>query len=398
MNRITSISFVLAALCTAPGVMATSPYIAKVHDYHPAPGQFVNEIPEYEQGDTYEDMLAKAEEQLCGAARKGMVTLGAFGGYVTFSFDHRVANKPGEYDFRVNGNAIVSDRDRNGGSCEPGIILVSVDANDNGLPDDEWYEIKGSEYDSATTMHGYAITYYRPEDGHQATPDPNDRHVIDTRYIRWTSNEALESQGYLQRNDSHVQDYWPMWLDSSQATLEFSGERLAPNGVDISGDRTYYLLMMLGEGYADNMPSVEKDGLIDPGVKIDWAVRADGTPAQLDGIDFVRVYTAINQTCGWIGETSTEVTGAEDLHPDYLSAEGVVSDTPAIVLLRSRAGVLELRSGYPTDVDCRLVSLTGAALRTFTLRMGDNCLNTSGLPQGIYLLMLPDGRSIKVCI
>ncbi|CUQ14422.1 Uncharacterised protein [Segatella copri] len=34
----------------------------------------------------------------------------------------------------------------------------------------------------------------------------------------------------------------------------------------------------------------------------------------LDHIDFVRVYSAQNQMCGWLGETSTEVSGAEDLH------------------------------------------------------------------------------------
>ncbi len=28
------------------------------------------------------------------------------------------------------------------------------------------------------------------------------------------------------------------------------------------------------------------------------------------------MYTALNQQCGWIGETSTEVGGAIDLHPD----------------------------------------------------------------------------------
>ena len=33
--------------------VAYSPYIAKVLEYNPAPGQFVNTMPEYEEGDTY---------------------------------------------------------------------------------------------------------------------------------------------------------------------------------------------------------------------------------------------------------------------------------------------------------------------------------------------------------
>ncbi|MDR2473394.1 MAG: hypothetical protein LBD53_07550, partial [Tannerella sp.] len=31
---------------------AQSPYINKVYDYVPAPGQFINVLPEYEPGDT----------------------------------------------------------------------------------------------------------------------------------------------------------------------------------------------------------------------------------------------------------------------------------------------------------------------------------------------------------
>ena len=36
-----------------------SPYIAKVFDYMPAPGQFVNKLPEYEEGDTHSDMVQR---------------------------------------------------------------------------------------------------------------------------------------------------------------------------------------------------------------------------------------------------------------------------------------------------------------------------------------------------
>lgn len=36
----------------------------KVVDFLPAPGQFVNALPEYEEGDTKEDMCAKATEYL----------------------------------------------------------------------------------------------------------------------------------------------------------------------------------------------------------------------------------------------------------------------------------------------------------------------------------------------
>jgi hypothetical protein len=32
----------------------------------------------------------------------------------------------------------------------------------------------------------------------------------------------------------------------------------------------------------------------------------------------VKVYTALNQQAGWLGETSTEIMGAEDLHPEVI--------------------------------------------------------------------------------
>ena len=72
-----------------------SPYIYKVYDFRPAPGQFTNTLPEYEAGNTQADMNAKCEEYLAGQAKGSMVCLGAYGGYIIFGFDHNVANKPG---------------------------------------------------------------------------------------------------------------------------------------------------------------------------------------------------------------------------------------------------------------------------------------------------------------
>lgn len=80
-----------------------SPYISRVVEYCPAPGQFVNEMPRYEAGDSYADILRKAEECISGT-NDVMITLGGYGGYVTFAFDHTVMNVPGSYDFRIWGN------------------------------------------------------------------------------------------------------------------------------------------------------------------------------------------------------------------------------------------------------------------------------------------------------
>ena len=76
-------------------------------------------------------------------------------------------------------------------------------------------------------------------------------------------------------------------------------------------------------GYADNLPnftdnadatSYNYEGC---GIDISWAVDENRQPVHLDFIDFVRVYTGLNQKCPqpeWWGETSTEFAGAEDIH------------------------------------------------------------------------------------
>ena len=43
-----------------------SPYIARVYEYRPAPGQFINEMPKYEEGNTEADMIQKAEDCISG--------------------------------------------------------------------------------------------------------------------------------------------------------------------------------------------------------------------------------------------------------------------------------------------------------------------------------------------
>ena len=43
-----------------------------------------------------------------GNNKKGMISLGGFGGYVVVGFDHTITNVTGKRDFRVLGNAFYS--------------------------------------------------------------------------------------------------------------------------------------------------------------------------------------------------------------------------------------------------------------------------------------------------
>lgn len=298
--------------------VAFSRYISAVYEYCPAPGQFVNTMPEYEDGDTEETMITKAQESISGT-NDVMVSLGGFGGYITFGFDHTVVNVTGEYDFKILGNSFYAasnpnpDAPTEGGSCEPGIVMVSLDKNGNGIPDDDWYELAGSEYSEPETKHNYELTYYRPDTNKVATPLEGSP-ISDTTYIRWTDNE--NGQGYMAKNVYHTQDYYPKWIINDE--LSFKGTILANNAVDESSNGSYYVQYAYSWGYVDNHPNDYEDKI---SFKIDWAVDVDGNTVILPGVDFIRVYTGVNQQCGWLGETSTELSRAEDLHIEEDSTE-----------------------------------------------------------------------------
>lgn len=286
-----------------------SPYLAKVYEYRPAPGQFVNTMPEYEPGDTEETMRRKAEENISGT-NDVMISLGGYGGYIVFGFDHTVMNVAGKKDFLILGNAFYSDlpdyQEKKGGSCEPGIVMVSFDENQNGVPDDAWYELAGSEYYSPETVKDYRITYTRPDENKEPVPDM-DQQMSDATYIAWQDN--LGESGYIAKNIYHPQSYYPGWLPDDK--LVFGGSRLKRNGMDESGTGRYFVLYSYPWGYVDNHPNDKKDL---NSFDIGWAVDGGGNPVHLRGVDFVKVYTGVNQYCGWIGETSTEIIRAQDLH------------------------------------------------------------------------------------
>ena len=264
----------------------------RVLEYYPAPGQYMNTTTmAYKEGFSYEEILDYATERI---QNKFLISLGAFGGYITLGFPQSITNVADKYDFKVYGNASYNMYGTAsgllGGSSEPGIVWVSKDDNGNGLPDDEWYELAGSEYGTANEVRNYEITYYRPAS-------------LDTD-IKWKDNQGNE--GYVYRNTFHTQSsYYPLWINDE--TMVFRGTRLKDNAINENGMWVGYCYDW---GYADNHPNSTEMTKF----KIDWAVDSDGKSMKLDYIDFVRITTAINQIAGNMGEISTEVMTVEDLH------------------------------------------------------------------------------------
>ena len=286
-------------------VAAQSKYIEAVDEYVPAPGQFINTLPSASADDTPDSLAKKCTECLAGNAGV-MVSLGAYGGYITFHFDHPIVNVAGQPDLAIYGNAIVN-------GSEPAIVMVSQDTNGNKLPDDEWYELSGSaDVDSVgKIIYGYQITYTRQGD---------------LQDVVWTDNQG--NSGVVPRNGFHKQEYFPLWLGDE---LTFTGTLLPNNGVNTKPKGQNWELSSFRYGYVDNLPNTDEEG---NKFNLEWAVEpVSRQPVELTHADFIRVYTALNQVCGWLGETSSEVTGAEDLHVDaVLEVEQTTTNCDAMWL------------------------------------------------------------------
>ncbi len=263
-----------------------------VFEFLPAPGQFVNE---YYTAKTMEEACAYAMERM---SQTQYVSLGGFGGYLVVGFDHSIDND-GDYNLAITGNAF-------DGSSEPGIVWVMQDENGDGLPNDTWYELKGSEYGKAGTDQDYAVTYYRPEA--PAMPVP------------WTDNRGGNGEiDYL--GSFHRQDYYyPEWVKEDSYTLR--GTCLKARNYDASGNGTYWVNPAYDWGYVDNFSSIDRltdddnynAAPADNHFRISDAVTFDGKPADLRYIDFVKVQVGVNTKSGWLGEVSTEVFGVKDFN------------------------------------------------------------------------------------
>lgn len=304
-------------------------YITEVLEYTPAPGQFTN---------TLSWGSPTATSGIAGGV-KGSLCLGAWGGYVIFRFAEAVENHPDNpygVDFTIFGNPMAH-------WSEPGAVWVMKDENSNGLPDDSWYELAGSDYYFSTTVRNYQLSYENPG-GSVALEVP------------WT--DRLGKQGVILTNSAHTQPYYPLSdsfpsIPSEQYTLTGTLIRGAVDvdhpPVLISARRAF--------GYADNNVRGQA-GLILPdnpytsviensggdAFDLDWAVDSSGSYVDLDSIHFVKVQNALLADGKWLGELSTEVCGALDVSPD----PSISGDLDLVVI---RDLPYEITSGeYPMEV------------------------------------------------
>lgn len=267
-----------------------------VFEYTPAPGQFINETKTGGFDGTQTTPEAAAAYAAQRMKDENFVSLGGFGGYIVVGFDHSIDNTGG-YDFGVKGNSFK-------GSSEPGIVWVMQDQNGNGLPDETWYELAGSETGKPETIQNYSVTYYRPSEPQKP--------------VQWTDSEGNSGQiDYWKQY--HRQDYYyPLWIEEDSYTL--TGTCLKARNYDTSGKGTYWVNEEYDWGYVDNFSPIdrltnESNANADANAnyfKISNAIDANGNKVDLKYIDFIKVQVGVNAKSGWLGELSTEVFGFFD--------------------------------------------------------------------------------------
>lgn len=317
--------------CAQPSGGTTAPG-ATLYAYLPAPAQFVNEgVTTGGWGDAYDSNGAVKANSTTG------VSLGFFGGYAVYEFENPIADDPTHpygADFIVYGNAFWNN-------SEAGCIQVSKDGA-------TWYDIAGSMYYTKSTK-GATITYTNPSTSEDAGITAAGTNLGTLAPVNYTLNGTA---GTVTTNTFHNHSWFPLnanyfTASGSRAAMakldEFSfvSRTLASNGVTNTLTFTGTLLTdypgtgktdQIGFGYCDVHPNKTLGGTIaynpyqtftsssdydtkvagtsggDP-IDIAWAVNPDGTPANLDSIRYVRIYTGMAQMNGIFGEISTEVCG-----------------------------------------------------------------------------------------
>jgi hypothetical protein len=295
-------------------------FIAQVLEYVPAPGQLIN---------TALWGSPSSAESIVGGV-DGHLSLGSYGGYVVFRFDQPVINHPDHpfgVDFTIFGNAYQD-------WSEPAVVWVMKDENQNGLPDDTWYELAGSDYHFTTTKKNYKVTWINP-----AEPVAAD--------VYWLDN--LGAYGNIRANTFYTQPYYPL-SDSfpgvNSVLYQLKGTSILP-----ALDSTNPAMMKSYQrafGYADNRqrgaapytlpgnpytPETENAG--GDAFDLHWAVDSLGNYVDLDTAHFVKVQNAVLANAAILGEVSTEIAGAALALPQPGIPGGtkmmVVKDLPTVI-------------------------------------------------------------------
>lgn len=253
-----------------------SPFATTVIAYTPGEGEFVND-PAFNDphralgaprgGGTYDGDLLK------------LVTLGDFGGSITLGFDHTIVDDPLNpfgLDAIVFGNAFWVGNNPNLKWGEAGIIEISRDKNGNGIADDPWFLIPGSDIKDSVKQRKEGF-FILPDDPFSKPPLFNENFDGTESFFGYADMSPVLILGDLDA-DNVVDD----------PNLKPEAFYTVPDDPDEVG-------VTRGSGGGDAFD-------------IAWAIDPDTKdPAELDGFDFIRITTGALSDTGGLGEVSVEV-------------------------------------------------------------------------------------------
>jgi len=291
-------------------------WVFDVIEYKPSWGQFVN-------NSSYNDIQKiygppKGEGTVSGSL--DVITLGNAGGYVIVRFNPPILNHPDNikgYDFIIFGNATWVGGDPNLHFQEPAIVEVMKDENKNGLPDDTWYLLKGSDTIPANfifiTNHR-TNTNYKPENKSyypSKTFFPNYPDMISFKVFLFPPEKTGECSfliwGYA--------DVTPTLKLGDLSGADGNNDNILTDPEDnpnISPADFYTVPDTPGDAKID-----AKSGGGDA-FKLEWAVDIEtGQSVILDSIDFIKIISTATNLMGVLGEVSPEIDAISRVKRNY---------------------------------------------------------------------------------
>lgn len=312
----------IAILLLSPVAVSTAAgdFAARVIDYSPAPGQFVNNTS---FNDPTRALGAPVGGGTISADNTSVVTLGGFGGSITLAFDEPVIDDPCNpfgLDAIVFGNSFYVSGDPTRRFAEAATIEISHDDNANGIADDAWYIIPGGSL-SATPIDGFETREWDNIAGN-ALPPSN---------VAWFPLGAMSP---LITGAFRLASLEVSILNNTAGTTEqfFGYADLSP-------------VLVLGDTDADNLV---EDPLADPGAfytnpdnprevgitpgscggdafDIAWAVDPiTGDRAPISAFHFIRITTGVDFIAGPLGELSAEIDAVSNVRaqPTFYEVDG----------------------------------------------------------------------------
>lgn len=344
-------------------------FATSVHEYVPAPGQNVNS-PFF--GDPTRALGAPVGGGTAAADNSKVVTLGGFGGSITLGFSETVMDSPCNpmgLDAIVFGNSFWVSDNPNRRWAEAAVIEISRDANQNGIPDDPWFVVRGSSLPTAPQSVFRAQVW----DNNPSTPAPPSNVAWYPGAPLFPAWPGMYSTGAFElpvafrqsvlvnpNGGSAVTESHFGYADVSPTMLlgDLSGAKGGP-GENVLSDPEDQPGMDPADFYTvpDDPMTVGVSAGSGGGDAFDirWAVDPiTGAPANLSGFDFIRVRTSAEAQSISLGEKSTEISGVTDVRaakrsPGDVNLDGMVdfTDLNAALSQFNTAG-----DGLSADFDC----------------------------------------------